>query len=215
MAGAETSWQGIERPQCGQHRLLSFARIIAVVTVAVVAKCFSVLFSFVILFVFGGFFCCCFVFPCMSLWCTLFLARFCHSCGVKAAHSEFWIILAWSILSVDTTSLPPLSYSHCQRQVTLLTSDFAVWQEDIMVYYIATWWLQPLIGRVGGRKHLWNVPHVLARDGRTPHVTWQAWGCFLACTEMLVVSGFLWLPRRTLEWGRLVAPRWLWLPQGV
>lgn len=55
MAGAETSWQGIERPQCGQHRLLSFARIIAVVTVAVVAKCFSVLFSFVILFVFGGF----------------------------------------------------------------------------------------------------------------------------------------------------------------
>ena len=38
MAGAGTSWQGIGRPQCGQHKLLSFARIIAVATVAVVAK---------------------------------------------------------------------------------------------------------------------------------------------------------------------------------
>lgn len=39
MAGAGTSWQGIGRPQCGQHKLLSFAGIIAVATVAVVAKC--------------------------------------------------------------------------------------------------------------------------------------------------------------------------------
>lgn len=38
MAGARTSWQGIGRPQCGQRKLLSFARIIAVATVAVVAK---------------------------------------------------------------------------------------------------------------------------------------------------------------------------------
>lgn len=40
MAGARTSWQGIGRPQCGQRKLLSFARIIAVATVAVVAKWF-------------------------------------------------------------------------------------------------------------------------------------------------------------------------------
>lgn len=40
MAGAGTSWRGIGRPQCGQHKLLSFARIIAVATVAVVAKWF-------------------------------------------------------------------------------------------------------------------------------------------------------------------------------
>lgn len=39
MAGAGTSWQAIGRPQCGQHKLLSFAGIIAVATVAVVAKC--------------------------------------------------------------------------------------------------------------------------------------------------------------------------------
>lgn len=78
MAGAGTSWQGIGRPQCGQHKLLSFARITAVATVAVVAT--------------WGFF------PYMSLWCTLFMARFCHSHGVKAATSEIWIIQAWSIL---------------------------------------------------------------------------------------------------------------------
>lgn len=40
MAGARTSWQGVGRPQCGQHKLLSFAGIIAVATVAVVAKWF-------------------------------------------------------------------------------------------------------------------------------------------------------------------------------
>lgn len=83
MAGAGTSWQAIGRPQCGQHKLLSFAGIIAVATVAVVAKCCFFFFFF---------------FPCVSLWCTLFMAGFCHSRGFKAAPSEIWIILAQSIL---------------------------------------------------------------------------------------------------------------------
>lgn len=38
MAEGGTSWQAVGRPQCGQHKLLSFAGIIAVATVAVVAK---------------------------------------------------------------------------------------------------------------------------------------------------------------------------------
>lgn len=46
MAGAGTSWQAIGRPQCGQHKLLSFAGIIAVATVAVVAKCWLFVFFF-------------------------------------------------------------------------------------------------------------------------------------------------------------------------
>lgn len=54
MAGAGTSWQGIGRPQCGQHKLLSFAGIIAVATVAVVAKCFfSPLHVFVVHAIYG------------------------------------------------------------------------------------------------------------------------------------------------------------------
>lgn len=66
------------------------------------------LFCFLLLFcLYLVFFGCCFVFPCMSLWCTLFLARFCHSRGVKAAHSEFWIILAWSILKCGHNLITP------------------------------------------------------------------------------------------------------------
>lgn len=78
MAGARTSWQGVGRPQCGQHKLLSFAGIIAVATVAVVAKWF--LFFFLLVFavhtIYGQ------ILP--FLW-------------IKAASSEIWIILAWSI----------------------------------------------------------------------------------------------------------------------
>lgn len=87
MAGTGTSWQGIGRPQCGQHKLLSFAGIIAVATVAVVAKC-------------------AFFFPCVSLWCTLFMAGFCHSHGVKAAPSEIWIILTWSVFKDGHNFIP-------------------------------------------------------------------------------------------------------------
>lgn len=50
MAGAGTSWQGIGRPQCGQHKLLSFAGIIAVATVAVVAKWFFCFIFFLCVF---------------------------------------------------------------------------------------------------------------------------------------------------------------------
>lgn len=105
MAGAETSWQGIERPQCGQHRLLSFARIIAVVTVAVVAKCFSVLFSFVILFVFGFFVVLLFFPACLCgahyLWPVSATPAKSRLSSLRSGSS--WLGL---FLSVDTTSLP-------------------------------------------------------------------------------------------------------------
>lgn len=127
MAGAGTSWQGIGRPQCGQHKLLSFAGIIAVATVAVVAKC-------------------AFFFPaCLCgahyLWPDSAIPM--ESRLPPRRSGSFRLGL---FLRMDTTSFPSPSYSLCLRQVTLLTADFAERWGEIMVYCIAAGKLQSLSG---------------------------------------------------------------------
>lgn len=131
MAGAGTSWQGIGRPWCGQHKLLSFAGIIAVATVAVVAK-WDFLFFF---------------FP-ACLCGTHYLwpdsATPVESRLPPLRSGSSWLSL---FLRMDTTSFASPSFSLCLRQVTLLTADFAAWWGDIMVYCIASGRLQSLSGQ--------------------------------------------------------------------
>lgn len=115
MAGAGSSWQGIGWPQCGQHKLLSFARIIAVATVAVVAKYCVFFFSPVCLY------------DTHYLWPDSAIPTESRLHPLRSESS--WLTL---FLRMDTSSPP--SYSHCLRQVTLLTSGFAVvgWNNSLL-----------------------------------------------------------------------------------
>ena len=103
MAGAETSWQGIGRPQCGQHKLLSFARIIAVQ---------------LLLLLLSGFFCPACLCGAHGLWPDSAIAMESRLPSLRSGSS--WLSL---FLRTGTTSFPP-SCSHCSRQVTLFDISF-------------------------------------------------------------------------------------------
>jgi len=101
MAEGGTSWQAVGRPQCGQHKLLSFAGIIAVATVAVVAK-----WVFFPVCLCGEY----------HLWPDSAIPVDSRLPPLRSGSSMVYL--------KDEQHALPHSYSHCLRQISLSTSGF-------------------------------------------------------------------------------------------
>lgn len=138
MAEGGTSWQAVGRPQCGQHKLLSFAGIIAVATVAVVAK-----WVFFPVCLCGEY----------HLWPDSAIPVDSRLPPLRSGSSMVYL--------KDEQHALPHSYSHCLRQISLSTSGFTerrqrLWleQEGVNDVSHARGGLGWIIGNISSQKEL-------------------------------------------------------------